>query len=108
MTALNIVRQTDAVHLITDGAAINADGKLHSVVSKVTILPHINTVVAANGMQVFRQIVSGAFENALSYDDLRETAVDRIRAVIAPIEEILKSKLGPNVFEGTVAVAGWS
>ncbi|GJD74120.1 hypothetical protein [Methylobacterium goesingense] len=48
MSAVNIIRARDAVHMLTDGAAFDG-GKLAFTVAKVWPVPHLNAAIAMSG-----------------------------------------------------------
>lgn len=41
--------QTNAAHLICDGAATDDDGRIQFVASKATLFPHLNLAIAVTG-----------------------------------------------------------
>src|SRR5581483_9208068 len=49
MTAINIVRQAEAVHIISDGVFYDEQGIVTSIGPKVLLLPHLNAVLALRG-----------------------------------------------------------
>jgi hypothetical protein len=44
-----IVRHREACHLLTDGAAVNPDGRVAAILSKAMPLPHLGVAVALRG-----------------------------------------------------------
>jgi hypothetical protein len=49
MTAINVIRQGDGVHIISDGAFCDANGILCEIVPNTWLLPHLPAAVAIHG-----------------------------------------------------------
>jgi hypothetical protein len=49
MTAVFIVKQPDAVHVLVDGAAIGPDGRIVGIFSKTVVLPHLGAAITLRG-----------------------------------------------------------
>ena len=49
VSAVNVIRQQDAVHVLTDGAAFFEDGTVEFIGPKAFPLPHMNLVLALRG-----------------------------------------------------------
>jgi hypothetical protein len=49
MSAVIVIRQTDAVHLVCDGASYKPDGTLLGITAKGFALPHLNCAIAFRG-----------------------------------------------------------
>lgn len=49
MSALNIIQETDSVHLVTDGAQYALDGTVIGFRSKIAVLPRSQSIVAMRG-----------------------------------------------------------
>jgi len=109
VTALNIVLQNDAAHILTDGAGIDAAGRLGCAAHKVVPLPHLGAAVAVNGTRMFLGLVVEAISaGAVSADDLHARIVEILQSAIIPAEPAFTKQFGPHVFAGTVAVAAFS
>ncbi len=107
MTAVNVIVQTDRVHLVTDGAAIDATGKICTLRNKVAVHPHLSAAVAVNGTNVLHNIVAAVTAEGSTYAEMRSTIVHRLREAMLPIRDAFVRTFGPHVLTGTVAVAGW-
>ncbi|WP_024577960.1 MULTISPECIES: hypothetical protein [unclassified Afipia] len=66
MTAINIIKQADRVHMITDG--LTSDG---FIVSKVIPLPHLRTVIACSGTVGAGLMIAAEACQADSYDEVK-------------------------------------
>ena len=49
MTAIFIIRQREACHMLTDGASVGADGRVSGILAKAMPLPHLGVAVALRG-----------------------------------------------------------
>jgi hypothetical protein len=49
MTAVFIVKQPGAVHVLVDGAAIGPDGRIVGIFSKTVVLPHLGAAITLRG-----------------------------------------------------------
>ena len=49
MTAIFIIKQCEACHLLTDGVAIDSDGRVAGILAKAMALPHLGVAVALRG-----------------------------------------------------------
>lgn len=67
MTAINVIKQSDRVHMITDG--LTSDG---GITSKVIPLPHLQTVIACSGSVGAGLMVAAEACQADSYDELKQ------------------------------------
>jgi hypothetical protein len=107
MSAINVIRQTHQVHVLTDGAAYDPDGRLVMVGPKISIVPHLSCALAFRGPAATRCLLTEVLAHgAASYDGLRDTIAEMLResaAIYAPLFD--GCQLGPD-FE--VVVAGWS
>lgn len=63
MTLLNVIRQKDRVHLLTDGAGLKDGDLVASVLSKNMVFPHLNMAIGFRGIN---QVGKGAYEFILS------------------------------------------
>jgi hypothetical protein len=80
MTALNTVQHADAMHVLTDGARYDIDGRFVGFSPKVWSLPHINAVVSSRGPRIFLPaIVEMLGCVGTSFDDLKEKIVPFLR-----------------------------
>lgn len=75
MSVINVLRQHNAVHVLSDGAAYDGMGKFVYFQSKVLPAPHLNAVIACRGMKLTIPFVADALAScAESYDALRSMA----------------------------------
>ena len=84
MSAVNIFRQTDAVHVVTDGYAIDDTAEpgtgAYFAVPKVFPLPHLNAVVAARGVLLAPWLMAMCIaRSGDSYDAAKQRAVQSAR-----------------------------
>ena len=107
MTAANIFIQQDAVHMVTDGAAVRDDGSIDHICPKVSIMPHIKAAVCVRGTPAALAIFCGEMAKADSYDHLKaaitcivKDAFDRYSPALAAVN--------PNALTAEIFVAGWS
>jgi hypothetical protein len=90
VTAINIIRQTGAVHMITDG--LSAGG----IVSKAMPIPHLNAVIAATGVLGAGLHVAAEANQADSYDDLKASIGQIMRHCEAMYPKLMKTKARPD------------
>jgi hypothetical protein len=104
MTAINIIQQISAVHVITDGAVCNPDdGKLALEVAKVWPLPHLNAVIAVRGSYLAAPaILLRIGAKALSFDDLKKQISSGLN------DECDRAELLAACGSFDLVVAGWS
>jgi hypothetical protein len=85
MSAINVLRQTNSVSVLTDGAAYNANGIFMFPTTKVVVLPHLNAVIAGRG-PAFGPAV---FSQVLVRQNRRLSFYCHCRKVPKPIQMIL-------------------
>ena len=108
MTAIAIIKQSKAVHVLTDGAACNADGTLLSPMVKAWPIPHLNAVIAARGSAHFAPLFAmhAPAHGAESFDGLRDRIASIARQVSSDFAFLLqRSSQGSQL---DLVVAGWS
>ena len=49
MTAINVIQQTKSVHVLTDGAMIDSNGRLVGFSHKPIAIAHLNAVIIVRG-----------------------------------------------------------
>jgi hypothetical protein len=82
VTAINIIRQRDAVHVLTDGASYDHEGVLAWPGPKIWPLPHLHAVVAVSGLRLMPGIAVELLSQAAdSYDELKAKAADVVREI---------------------------
>lgn len=106
MSSMIILQQSDAVHLITDGAHYERDGTLRQIGSKVRELPRSNSVFALRGASIFN-----AIEPFLAPLETFDQVAATVPSVLESISN-LKTLLTPGApyVERCVemVLAGWS
>lgn len=106
MTAINVVRQRDRVHVVTDGAGYLGDGTVLSFVTKAFAVPHWPGVVATRGpalatgtIGAYASSIFGSFDAAISGI---EAALPRIMIEVGPVlAQAVQTQID-------VVLAGWS
>lgn len=100
LSVINIIRQTHAIHIITDGITEGPSGDRFNV-SKVMILPSLNAAIALNGRGVALGLFAAAInERCQSRDDLERNAADAVREIVAPCRQIIDGGF-------KMTIAGW-
>jgi hypothetical protein len=90
MTALNIVVESDAVHLFSDGASYDAEGLLVSAGPKVFALPHINAAIGTRGPAIALPLLAHFVgQVATSYDGLKANIAPALQLAYAMANEVL-------------------
>lgn len=106
MSAINVLIQTDRVHLYSDGAIYQPDGQLSGIGPKVRLLPHINAAMAMRGSFLGLAPIAEELSVAPSFDRLKEGIVDCLKkCAVAYGHLISQCSAGPD-FE--VVIAGIS
>lgn len=107
MTAINIIRDAEAVHVFTDGASYRGDGTLGAVVQKVWPLAHLNAALVCRGPHTLGPLLvqrAGAVFG--SFDELAQGLADLARSVSMESADIMRlCEIGAE-FE--LFLAGWS
>ena len=68
MTAIAIIRQASAIHVLTDGLAVGADIFMRQ--SKATVVPHLDAVIAMRGTVGATTLVSWLSAYSSDFDDM--------------------------------------
>lgn len=108
MTAINVIKQKSAVHMLTDGASWHPSGEFGPPCVKAWPLPHLNCVVSARGPRCAPALVADYIGSAASsYDDLRSRAVGIIRDAVNFYQNVfaLNERFGGRA---EFVIAGWS
>src|SRR5712692_2991285 len=81
MTAINVIRQSAAVHVITDGAALSGDGKLVFLSQKAFPISHLNLVIAVRGPKIWLPLIADCLASqSRSYNELKTRIVEQVRS----------------------------
>lgn len=105
MSAILVLRQRDAVHMMTDGAAYEQSGIMHSVdLKKCFAMPEISAAVACTGPAT----ISGYFGYRLqevfdSFDDLVATGNERLPGLFQEYADAMRDG---DAFS-TLYLIGW-
>lgn len=105
MTAINVIRHADAVHVLTDGHGQSSDLAGPITIAKVFPLPHLNAVVAIRGPALGLGLVASTLGTARSYDDLKRSAHTLVRSVWIVHKELLARNPWTDF---DLVIAGWS
>lgn len=103
MTAVNIIRDTDSVHLITDGAGFRGN-RVVAYGVKVFPIPHLSTAIAVRGTATMAHRlwidVSSAFA---TYGEMKAGIVELLHG-----KYVRRARWARSEFGFEIAVAGWS
>lgn len=106
MTAINILKQRDAVHILSDGAMWNAEGCVIANAPKCFQLPHVNAAVAIRGPALGLPMIAECMSGFNGYDDMKRGAVDALHSAIDSIRAMTQH---PDLFgDVQLFVGGWS
>jgi hypothetical protein len=111
VTAINIIKQKSAVHMLTDGASWLYNGKYYNgpAVTKAWQLSHLQAVVAARGPLGSPGCLADFFGSSGcgSYDELKRCAITLMRTMMSygSYKWVFEGRHGPKI---EVLIAGWS
>jgi hypothetical protein len=110
MTAINTVRQSDAVHIISDGAFCNDDGVILEIGPNAFPLPHFPAAVAIRGATHFLPfLIYRLCRDCGSFDELLSKIVGAALEVHVSFPMMLGTLGFGNVApDFDLVVAGWS
>jgi hypothetical protein len=107
MTAVNIIKQKNAVHVLTDGASWLPTGGFGPACAKAFQLPHLNAVVASRGPRLGGVLIADFLGScANSYDEMKLRSAEMVRGAIEFYTPIFAANTFSQKLE--VVVAGWS
>ena len=107
MTAINVIRQSAVVNIVTDGAMYRPDGTLESRTQKIFPLAHLNAIIAGRGNPLFASSVGLlASIEASSFDHLKMLAISLANRTFSDIEKFLIASSAGSQFD--LVIAGWS
>lgn len=107
MSAINVLVQSDCVHLYTDAAAYQPDGRLDGIVQKARSMPHLNCAAAMRGAFVgFAPIMEEISAAGTSFDAQRENMPRLLQACAVAYDHLLSQCSHGPEFE--VIIAGIS
>lgn len=108
MSSIIIIQKTDAVHLITDGAFYDLDGRVTDVRSKVAELTRSGCLMAVRGANYPSMPLEFLLGLQPSFDSIMTALPNTLRSIVQMFD-IVTSDVAPCVerhFE--VTIAGWS
>jgi hypothetical protein len=89
MSAINVIRQNNSVHVLTDAAAYDERGTIIAIAPKVWQMPHLNCLFAVRGPKLAAPLVVDAIGGIhTSYDELRDNIAEDLRRAVAAFEPI--------------------
>lgn len=107
MSAIDIIVQSNAVHLISDGACIGQDGIIHFIAGKVLPLPHLNAVIAHRGPSMAGAMIAPVLGSCgTTYDEVKANAARTCQAAVEQIAPLLAA--APMATSIDFVIAGWS
>lgn len=107
MTAINVIKQADAVHMLTDGASWFFGGGFGPACCKAWPIPHLRAVVSGRGPRLGPMLMADFLNTAgRTYDEMKSNAAVMAREVF----ECHGSTLIGNPFglKAEFVIAGWS
>jgi len=107
MTAINVIRHSDAVHLLTDGIVCNSEGVICEIGPNAFALPNIPAAMAIRGPTHFMPfLVHRLSRECQSFDDL----LKRVVSVALEVHMSVPMTLGYGEVrpDFDLVVAGWS
>jgi hypothetical protein len=107
VTAINIMVQRDAVHILSDGASYDAEQRFVSAGPKVFALPHINAAIGTRGPAVALPLLAHFVgHESTSYDELKANITKVLQNVYTLTSHILTKCVFGGRFE--VVIGGIS
>lgn len=80
MTAAIIIRQKNAVHLLSDGISYLRDGTVTAITAKIWPLPHINAAMICRGPRLMGPILAELFAGVgTTFDQVKQRAPLAVR-----------------------------
>jgi hypothetical protein len=108
MSSVVAICQTDAIHIITDGAMYDRKGVVLGFQSKIIPLHLAKSVIAVRGASWAALPLEGILRFADSFDQVLDRLPDLMERMIAAHIEELGPDLHPADREFEVTAAGWS
>jgi hypothetical protein len=82
MSAINVISQANAVHVLTDGASYDHNGVMAFPGPKVWPMPHLSCVLAVSGSRMAPgMLVEGMSAVADTFDELKAKAAEAFRTI---------------------------
>lgn len=108
MSSVVAICQTDAIHLVTDGAMYDRDGLVTGFQSKIIPLHSAKSVIAVRGAGWAFLPLEAFLRFATSFDQALERLPDLMERMIAGHIAELGTDIHPAEREFEVTIAGWS
>jgi hypothetical protein len=105
MTAINVFRDRDAIHMFTDGIAHVGD-RPSFVTGKAWPLPHINAALAVSGPTAAAGLMALVMGAATGYDELKQYGTLEARSAFEEFRKVLN--LSADRAEIRIVIAGFS
>jgi hypothetical protein len=107
VTAINIIKQKNAVHMLTDGASWFFNGGVGPACCKAWPIPHLRAVVSGRGPRLGPMLMADFLNTAgRSYDEMKSNATAMARELFECHGEALIGN--PFGQKAEFVVAGWS
>jgi hypothetical protein len=84
MTAVFIIKQRDACHMLVDGAAIGPEGRIVGILSKAIVLPHLGAAITLRGQiqHLADAILFGLPPDLAGLREMAETSVRNLAGAV--------------------------
>lgn len=107
MTAINVIKQKNAVHMITDGASWIFDGGFGPACCKAWPIAHLHAVVSGRGPRLGPLLLADFLNTAgRTYDEMKKNAATIVGELYACHgESLIANPFGPKA---EFVIAGWS
>lgn len=106
MSALNIVRQPDSIHLLSDGAVYDADGVVRFIRPKTFALPHLRAFIGTRGPDRSTDLIGFALASLhRTFDELVDGIEEGLPEICAACADQLKGAASGRI---ELMIVGWS
>lgn len=107
MSAVNIIRDADTIHIFTDAAGYDATGRLRSLGQKVYAIPHLSCAIACRGPSIMLALAAAHIEERFhTFDALVGGLVEALRDTATASADLLSACEIGDAFD--FFLAGWS
>jgi len=107
MSALTVIQQRDAIHLISDAASYDLSGIVQGIGSKIVDLPNSGCAFVTRGSVVSAIPLKGLLHPFTSFDEIVDVLPGFISAIRTTLNILTNGEVSPSLhFE--VTIAGWS
>lgn len=106
MTAINVIKQSDSVHMLTDGATCRDGSRYAASTCKAFPVPHLNAVIATSGSLMWSPLIlSNLLLSVTTYDELKQWAPTLLHKAVVEASHVFSGEGTPEVL---LVVAGIS